>query len=803
MKKWGFPVLISLVVLLGVSFSLWGQRREEYAGWGALRFLNKLEQAWYDFKFKARAPEKAPGVVVARIDDLSLQRFGRWPWTRAIYQEILNLLFERGASVVAFDAVFSEPEFRKQYVAQYLSVAPPGKDKSLRELIPLKDEQVESISELLPLVGDQIFANAVSQNPRTVLGYIWEGADACGKDSFEVDLANLSRHAIFTEQLPALDATSVKNFKVPTYICPVSNRAVIQKDARFQGFFNSFPDEDGIFRRAQLLLSFYPPAVPAESREWLEPKLFSQLSFFPSLSLAALAAHWDSPAMEVDVQKDAVGKVLVHKLRLQRKNLPTLEIPLLGDASFKLNFFGSQHTKPFAPIAEISLGNIEGDLNRDAFQKFYGLNPLKPLENQIVLIGPTALGVYDLRPNSVQEDALGVYLHATTVGRILEWAQNPHSLLRIEDISFQKSLLLIWVLGLLLAAVIVSTRAVWGAVATFTGIALFLAVDFFIFTEHGVALNAVAQVNTFAAIFISVFAYKYFTEERDRAFVKQAFEKYVSPDVVGDILKNPKKLNLGGQKKNLSVLFSDIRSFTTISEKMEASQLSKFLNEYLSPMTDVVQENRGTIDKYMGDAIMAIFGAPVEDPDHATHAVSAGLRMLRRLDELRGQWKAQNLPDIDIGVGVNTGDMSVGNMGSTRIFSYTVMGDSVNLGSRLEGLTKEYGVRFIVSEFTRAQLKDDFVVRELDQVKVKGKKEAVRIFEVRSFKSDNKNEDWVPHFETALRNYYAGRFAEALEQFKALTEKDATSKIYQRRCELLLKTHAGMGWDGTWTMTTK
>ncbi len=800
-KKYVVPLILSVLILVLASLTLVGQRHPQFAQWGLTRFLNKLETSWYDFKFKTRQPQRAEGVMVARIDDLSLQRFGRWPWTRAVYKEILDLLFEKGASVVAFDAVFSEPEYRTDYVRSYLNVPPPGQSKSLVELLPLKPEQVDLLSTNFPLVGDQIFANAITENPRTVLGYIWEGKDACSKDSFEVDLANLSRHGIFAEGQAALNGESVKTLQVPTFLCPVANRPVIQKDAQFQGFFNSFPGEDGIFRKAQLLLSFYPPAVPAESREWMDSRLFQELVFFPSLSLAALAAHWESPGMRVEMGADDHGRG-VRKIFLERKGLSPLEIQTQGDASFLLNFYGSQRHKPFAPIAEFSLGNIEGDLSQAEFQTHYKLDPLEPLKNQIVVIGPTALGVYDLRPNSVQEDALGVYLHATAIGRLLELAKDPSSPFEIKKLSLRHSLFLIWILGFLFSFLLMRARALWGALLTVVGMLGLLLIDFVVFSRLAVATDAVAVVNTVVALFLAIFAYKYLTEERDRAFVKQAFEKYVSPEIVGAILEDPKKLNLGGQRKELSVLFSDIRGFTAFSEKMNASELAKFLNGYLSPMTDVILGTRGTIDKYVGDAIMAIFGAPVDDPLHPTHAVKAALGMLKKLAELKVIWAKAGLPEVEIGVGINTGEMSVGNMGSDRIFSYTVMGDAVNLGSRLEGLTKEYGVHLIVSEFTRKHLGEAFVLRELDQVKVKGKKEAVRIFEVLAVSGESVPE-WLPSFNSALQDYYSGHFAKALEVFNQLSSLDPPSKIFLRRCELLLKSPPGMGWDGTWTMTSK
>jgi adenylate cyclase len=250
-------------------------------------------------------------------------------------------------------------------------------------------------------------------------------------------------------------------------------------------------------------------------------------------------------------------------------------------------------------------------------------------------------------------------------------------------------------------------------------------------------------------------------------------------------------------------MFSDVRGFTTISERMGAAELAKFMNDYLSPMTDVILANKGTIDKYMGDAIMAIFGAPIEYPNHAQKAADAALEMMTKLQELKVGWAAQGLPPVDIGIGINTGEMSVGNMGSTRIFSYTVMGDSVNLGSRLEGINKEYATHIIVSEFTRVQLPQEYLCRELDRVKVKGKLKPVTIFEVVCKNPTEEQKLGVQKFEAALSLYYKQMFLEAQVLFKGLAATDPTAEIYVDRCVYWTEHPPESSWDGSWTMKTK
>ncbi|TGK56115.1 adenylate/guanylate cyclase domain-containing protein [Leptospira wolffii] len=232
------------------------------------------------------------------------------------------------------------------------------------------------------------------------------------------------------------------------------------------------------------------------------------------------------------------------------------------------------------------------------------------------------------------------------------------------------------------------------------------------------------------SIFVAIIGYKILTEEENVKYIRTTFSKFVSKDVVDELLKNPENLNLGGSKKDITIFFSDIRGFTTMSEKMGPEELVQFLNQYLSEMTEIIIEFKGTIDKYMGDAIMAFWGAPVPLEDHAYYACAASIAQMRRLAVLKEEWKSRDLPVMDIGIGLNSGPAVVGNMGSSHRMDYTCMGDTINLGSRLEGSNKEYGTNIIISEYTYEKVKDRIIARELDLVKVKGKTKPVRIYEL-------------------------------------------------------------------------
>jgi len=308
--------------------------------------------------------------------------------------------------------------------------------------------------------------------------------------------------------------------------------------------------------------------------------------------------------------------------------------------------------------------------------------------------------------------------------------------------------------------------------------------------------------------YLGITGYRYWTEEREKKKIRGAFQYYLTASVVEQMLKNPDKLRLGGEKKDLTVLFSDIRGFTTISEHMPPETLVKFLNEYLTKMTDIVFKYDGLLDKYIGDAIMAIWGAPLDQPDHAHRACYTALEMVDALGVLQKKWTAEGMPLLNIGIGINAGPMVVGNMGSSRRFDYTVMGHSVNLGSRLEGLNKVYKTNIIVSEMTYERVKEEILGRELDSVRVVGMDQPVRIYEliVRRSQASAEQKVRVDEFQAALAHYKDRQWPGALRAFQAILEKqpqDGAAKLYVERCKTLEKNPPPMDWSGVYNLTTK
>jgi len=424
------------------------------------------------------------------------------------------------------------------------------------------------------------------------------------------------------------------------------------------------------------------------------------------------------------------------------------------------------------------------------------------LDGAIVFIGTSAAGLKDIRATPLDPFYPGVEAQATVADTIIsgdflhrpDWAPGLELIL-VVGMGLVSTLLLVRLGGLwpLLPLAVLASSAWLGAQH--------------VLSVKGLYLSPLMPLVTLAGNFGLLSFLKFWGEEREKRKIRSSFEHYLSPEVIARVIKNPNLLKLGGEKKNMTVFFTDIRNFTSLSEKLEPQELVAFMNEFHSAMTGIILEQGGTLDKYIGDAIMAFFGAPVDQSRHALLGCRTALLMMESLYECRKNWCFPGFSRIEIGVGISSGEMVVGNMGSVRRMSYTVMGDQVNLASRLEGLTKLYGVKILISRFTHAQVRGEIVCREIDLVRVKGKTEPVAIFE--PFNADyftGGDFAFIPPFEQGLKAYRARRFDDAIQRFEqALTIKpqDNPSLLYLERCRALLAAPPPEDWDGVWIMTDK
>ncbi len=446
----------------------------------------------------------------------------------------------------------------------------------------------------------------------------------------------------------------------------------------------------------------------------------------------------------------------------------------------------------------------------DVFKENYGnQSPQKLFQNKIVLIGPTALYFKDKVPTPMNKTYLmdGVEVHANALQTILE-----QKFLRNESLGEKIAIIMLLAFGC--SFLFMFTRIRW-SIAALIGISILYTLAAPFAFSKGLILDLIHPYLTLLAVFMSVYIYRYVTEFREKLALKSAFGKYVNPEVVNQITEHPEKLKLGGEKRPVTVLFTDIAHFTTISESLKPESLVALLNEYFEAMSQVILGEGGTLDKFEGDAIMAFFGAPLAEPSHALKACTVALKMRQKLIQLLQKWQNDPLlpggekkPMIDFRSGISSGEVIVGNIGSSERFDYTVMGDTVNLGSRLEGANKKYATHIMISEPVALQVSDYFELRELDIIKVVGKKQPMKVYELLNYKGQliPKASVLLELYNKGIQLYHERKFAEALEQFKQILAdypNDGPSKLYLQRCEVLKDFPPKADWDGVFEMASK
>ncbi len=717
-------------------------------------FLRFMELKTLDLRMSSRGALPAGSeTIIAVIDEKSLSELGRWPWPRTTIARLLDKLKASGAKAVGFDIVFSEPDDNSSLktIAE-LSTEIKKRGAQDRNLIALLNKKKAAADT------DTALARSIAGNRNVTLGYFFhlsgrEVAYLTEKEiSDNADLIKNSRYQIVnsSEKNPD-DYALVKAY------APEANLKNFSSAAANSGYFNMIPDTDGSMRWSPLVIKFGN-------------------NYYSSLSLSVLHQYLDWPLLSLNLAGYGAESV-----KIGATTIPTDE-----SGRLLVNYLGPAKTFPHYSVSDILQGKI----------------PAEKIRNKIVLVGATAIGIYDLRVTPFGATYPGVEIHATVIDNILHRNFLTHS-------SFTRfiDLCAIILFGLLMGMIIPRLKAVTGIFYALIIIGIFVAINMFLFSRYNIWLNLIYPALTMIFIYLGITVYRYITEEQEKKKIRGAFQYYLTASVMNEILKDPSKLKLGGDKKNLTVMFSDIRGFTTISEGLTPEQLVHLLNEYLTAMTDIVFKYDGLLDKYIGDAIMAVWGDPIDQPDHPVRACRTALEMMATLKILQVKWATENWPRIDIGIGINTGDMTVGNMGSLMRFDYTVMGDMVNLSSRLEGINKEYGTNIVISEYTYNVVKDQMFCRELDSVRVKGKKLPVRIYELLAERKDAAPlELFARLFEEALENYKQAKWDEAIAAFQKVLEvrpDDPTSNIYVERCKAM-KEHPPEGeWDGVFTMTRK
>jgi adenylate cyclase len=668
----GSPVLrrISSGVAIGVSVWLIA------LGLARAEFLRTIELKTYDLRMRATVrPEAArQDIVLVEINESTIRTLepvaGRWPWPRAIYASALDFLARAGARAIAIDVLFLERDTREGF--DYGGAKWSG-DESDAALVAATRRAGNVV-----LLADAVFEGATGKMASPPP---WPGMLAFGPEDGPWQA---EARPTLTPPFPQLAAAA----------------------ANVGHNFMSY-DADGPWRR-------WAPFVQSDGR------------VAPSLGLAATMV---------------AEKIRPEELKIEERTITVRDrhIPLLRDhvASFGaaqgadtvralINYQGPALLEDgkSRPYPTHSFYDVLYAAEQQAEGLTPDLNP-KIFNGKIVFVGATAPALFDVFQTPFERGRMpGIQVHANTADNILSG--------RFMRPAGDRMRLAVTAIAALAAAILFADLplrwALLGSVLLVSGYAV-MSLRLF---SNGVWI-AVAQPAV--ALILAAFGgvgYQYFVEGREKRRVKGLFGRYVSKDVFQQLMSDPALAELGGKRREMTVLFSDIRGFTAHSEKGEAEEIVATLNEYFSRMVEIVFKHHGTLDKFVGDMVMALFGAPLNDASHADHAVEAAIEMVTELNALNAKWAAEGKPPLDIGIGINSGDMIAGNIGSRAIMSYTVIGDAVNLGSRLESLNKEYGTRIIISDATRVRLTKPQAIRPLGDVVVKGKTKPVAIFEVQT-----------------------------------------------------------------------
>lgn len=715
--------------------------------------LQRLDDLLYDARLRWTMPATLDDrVVIVDVDEKSLSELGRWPWPRDRVADLVDILFERhGVALLGFDTVFAEPD----------------DSSGLRQLERLAQEELkdqaafaEQLARLRPqLDHDARLADALRGRP-VVLGFYFSNES-------DTRTGRLPAPVLAQADLPGqpLSAMGWTGYG--------ANLPALAQAAPLAGFFNAVPGADGMVRSLPLL---------AEHGG----------AYYESLALALFRAHTGLPTVQPRFSSLAVPGVeygIPQSVTL-RKNGAALDIPVDDRLAVLVPFRG-----PGGPQG----GSFRYVSASDVLAQRV---PPDALRGRIVLLGTTAPGLLDLRATPVGEAYPGVETHANLLTALMDgrWISRP-------DYAAGYELVVLLASGLVLAIGLPLLNAVRAVALSLAVVAALVGVNTWLYLAHGLALPLASALVIAALTFALNMSYGYLVESRAKRELAHLFGTYVPPELVDEMVKDPDSYSMDASTRELTVMFCDMRGFTAMAEHMTPTGLQALLNTVFSRLTRVIREHRGTIDKYMGDCVMAFWGAPVETPDHAELAVQTALKMAAEIEAINRERADARLPPIGVGIGLNTGEMCVGDMGSDVRRSYTVVGDSVNLGSRLEGLARLYGVDVVVSESTR-RLAPGFVWQELDLVRVKGKAQAVAIHTplCRQDQLTDDLADELREWQKALRAWRQQDWTACSFILGTLQQRNAKKvlyRLYAERVGSLSGSPVRPDWDGSIAFDTK
>ncbi len=713
--------------------------------------LEEIELNWIDLRFRARgalAPQ--PAVVLASIDEKSLAAEGRWPWPRSRIAALVDALSRDGAKVIGFDVLFSESEDdpRLALIGELERAVDAQKVDNPRLKAILRESRTTADQ-------DQLLASALEHSKAAVvLGYFFHMSEQ--DVGFRIDSPQIERRfeAIGDSKYPLvyLDPNAKSAPFIKAY-APQANLPIFTAKAASSGYFSVTSDADGVVR-------------------WMPLVIQGGEDFFPPLALLSVWHYLGKPQLAV-----RSGPFGIDGVQMGEQFIPTDEAGRLF-----INYRGRARTFPTYSISDILAGTL----------------PAGTFKDKIVVVGATAIGIGDVRTTPFGPVFPGPEIHANAIDNLLagDFIVRPRW-------SKVFDLMAIVAMGLLVWLVLSRTRALYGLMFTAALFVLYVLAAHSLFVDLQIGINLVYPVFALGSTYTLLTLYRFLVEESERRRIRGAFQHYVAPDVVDIMLKDPAGLRLGGEEKVLTALLSDMEGFTNFSERHSPNEVIAVLSEYYAQMTDEVFAVHGTLVEYVGDEMFALYGAPVTQADHATRACTSALAMRAAREALSDEWEKVGRPRIKARTGINSGNMLVGNIGSKYRFHYGAMGDAVNLASRLEGLNKIYGTQIIISENTAELVADAFRLRELDMVRVKGRGQALRIYELigtAEMPLTDEHLHLLSLYAIGLAAYRERRWDDALEDFRQcllLRPDDRPSQLMQLRCRNYRAKPPGESWDGT------
>jgi len=714
-----------------------------------LAFVDQLSYILHDYRLQLTMPRTVDDrIVILDIDEKSLKEDGRWPWGRDRLALLMDNLFDKyGIAVVGFDVVFAEKD-----ESSGLNVLQKLGQNQLKDVAPFQ----AVLAQITPqLEYDKLFADKI-KNRKVVLGY------------YLTDQQDKNVSGLLPE--PTFPAGSFKGRPIAftKWNGYGANLPELQQAAAGSGHFNPMMDSDGNVRRVPMLVEY-------------------EGAYYESLSLAMVRTLLGYPkVLPGYAEGRASGYAGLEWLELDMAG-GKLKIPVDSDVASYVPYRGRQGSFRYISVADVMHERVD---------------PVY-LKDKIVLLGTTAPGLMDMRSTPVSEVYPGVEVHANMISGILDQnlKEKPAYMLGAE-------VTWLFLIGIALSIFLPIFSPAKAILASAFVLAATVGLSLITWRYGNILMPEANSLVMIALLFSLNMSYGYFVESRTKRQITSLFGKYVPSELVDEMSRNPEQVvSMEGESREMTVLFSDVRGFTSISEGLNPKELSQLMNEFLTPLSRVISRHNGKVDKYMGDCIMAFWGAPKPLPEHAHQAILAGIEMQQAMQKLRPQFKERGWPEIQIGVGINSGRVSVGNMGSDVRVAYTVMGDEVNLASRLEGITKKYGVGIIVGENTR-NAAPGFVYRELDHVQVVGKDKPVAIYEPIGLASEVSKalHDEIKIFHEVRRLYRKQDWDKAelqLLNLQRLSPETALYGIYAERVKYFRKNPPAANWDGVFVFQTK